>query len=90
VPLRAIVLLGRSEGEMSLTRATPADSIRDLFNLCFKGILDRGRAFEEVTMLVNAVPVWYLSRRLDYAELPTVVERIVTECLAPKWIAGLK
>ncbi len=88
VPLRAIVLLSRSDGDMSLVRSEPADSIRDLFALCFRGVLDRGRAFEEVAKLVNAVPVWYLARRLDYAELPAVVDRIVTECLAPKSTTG--
>lgn len=88
VPLRAIVLLRHSEGDMSLVRAGPADSIRDLFNLCFKGILDRGRAFEEVASLVKAVPVWYLARRLDYGQLPAVVDRIVTECLGPTSMTG--
>ena len=88
VPLRAIVLLGRSDGELSLTRADPADAIRDLFNLSFKSILDRGRAFEDVAKLVKAVPVWYLARRLDYGELPEVVDRVVTECLAPTSAKG--
>jgi hypothetical protein len=88
VPLRAIVLLRRSEGDVTLERAEPADSIRDLFNLCFKSKLDRGRAFEEVASLVKAVPVWYLARRLDYGELPAVVDRVVTECLAPTSLKG--
>ncbi len=88
VPLRAIVLLGRSEGEMSLVRAHPADAIRDLFNLSFKSILDRGRAFEDVAKLVKAVPVWYLARRLEFGALPAVVDRIVTECLAPTSLKG--
>jgi hypothetical protein len=73
---------------MSLVRAEPADAIRDLFNLSFKSILDRGRAFEEVAKLVKALPVWYLARRLDYGELPAVVDRIVTECFASTSIQG--
>ena len=64
-------------------RAQPADAIRDLFALSFRGVLDRGGAFADVATLVNAVPVWYLARRLDYGELPMVVERIVEECLEP-------
>jgi len=83
VPLRAIVLLGRSDGDLTLVRAEPADAIRDLFALSFRGVLDRGGAFADVATLVNAVPVWYLSRRLDYGELAMVVERIVEECLEP-------
>jgi hypothetical protein len=82
VPLRAIVLLRRSDDEITLERAEPADAVRDLFNLSFKSILDRGRAFQDVAKLVKALPVWYLTRRLDYGELPAVVDRIVTECLA--------
>jgi hypothetical protein len=76
VKLGGIVLLQRSDGEIRLTRATPADAIRDLFNLCFRGNFDRGRTFQEVASLVSSVPVWYLSRRLDYGELPAVVDRI--------------
>jgi hypothetical protein len=82
VPLRAIVLIRRPGDEISLVRADPVEAIRDLLALCFKGVLDRERAFEEVASLVNAVPVWYLTRRLDYAELPVIVDRIVSECLA--------
>jgi hypothetical protein len=84
VPLRGIVLLRRSDGEMSLVRADPGDAIRDLFNLCFRGVFDRARAFREVASLVSAVPVWYLARRLDYGELPAVVDRIVTDCVGSR------
>jgi hypothetical protein len=81
VPLRGIVLLRRSAGAMSLVRADPADAVRDLFNLCFTGNVDRARAFQEVATLVGAVPVWYLARQLDYGELSAVVEKIATECV---------
>jgi hypothetical protein len=81
VPLRGVVLLRHSDSEMSFQRAEPSDAIRDLFNLCFIGVFDRGRAFREVATLVSAVPVWYLGRQLAYGELSAVVDRIVTGCL---------
>jgi hypothetical protein len=81
VPLRGVVLLRRSEGAMSLVRADPTEAVRDLFNLCFTGNVDRARAFQEVATLVSAVPVWYLARQLDYGEMPAVVEKIATECV---------
>jgi hypothetical protein len=83
LPLRAIVLLRRPADEMSLVRADPVDAIRDLLALCFRGVLDRRRAFEEVASLVNTIPVWYLTRQLDYGELPAVVDRIVNACINP-------
>ncbi len=81
VPLRAIVLLRRPADEIGLVRADPVEAIRDLLALCFRGVLDRRRAFQEVASLVNTIPVWYLTRRLDYGELPVIVERIVNECV---------
>jgi hypothetical protein len=82
LPLRAIVLLGRPADKTDLVRADPVEAIRDLLALCFRGVLDRRRAFEEVTTLVNAVPVWYLTRQLDYGELPVIVNRIVSDCVS--------
>jgi len=81
VKLGGIILLQRSDDEMRLARATPAEAVRDLFNLCFRGNFDRGRTFQEVASLVSVVPVWYLSRRLDYGGLPAVVDRIAAECV---------
>jgi hypothetical protein len=83
VPLRGIVLLRRSDTGVSIVRANEVDAIRDLLALCFRGVLDRGRAFQEVAALVNAVPVWYLARHLDFDELSAVVDRIVDECVSP-------
>jgi hypothetical protein len=84
VPLRGIVLLRRSDsGGVTLVRADPVEAIRDLLALCFRGVLDRERAFQEVASLVNAVPVWYLTRQLNYTELPIIVDRIVNECVRP-------
>lgn len=81
VRLRGIVLLRRPDGGTSLVRADPVEAIRDLLALCFRGVLDRERAFQEVASLVKAVPVWYLTRQMDYSELPAIVERIVSECV---------
>ena len=81
VPLRAIVLLRRSEGEPHLARADPADAVRDLLALCFRGMVDKGQAFREITSLVNSVPVWNLSRPLEFAGLPELVEQIVSRCV---------
>jgi hypothetical protein len=83
VKLRGIVLLRRPGDKLSLTPAEPVEAIRDLLALCFRGVLDRGRAFQEVATLVDAVPVWYLTREFDYIGLPSVVDRIVGECFRP-------
>ncbi|MGH2716586.1 MAG: hypothetical protein ACRDM7_22415, partial [Thermoleophilaceae bacterium] len=82
IPLRGIVLLRRSQGEPAVERADPSEALRDLFALSFNRLVDRASCFERVGDLVRQVPAWYLDRRLDYADLPRTVERIVAACLA--------
>jgi hypothetical protein len=77
VPLGGIILLKKSSGEPTLTRAAHPDALRDLFALSFKGVLDVGKSFEDLAVLVNQVPVWYLERRLDFSDLPRTVDSIV-------------
>jgi hypothetical protein len=81
VPLRGIALLHKGEGKPTLARVAPHEAVRDLLMLTSNLLLDRASAFEDVTALVNTVPVWRLDRRLDYQELPRVVDLLATACL---------
>ena len=81
VPLAGVVLLRRSSGEIALTPVPPAEAIRDLFALSFKGVLDQRQSFEDLSRLVSAVPVWNLERPLEFENLPQVVDKIVMTCL---------
>jgi hypothetical protein len=81
LPLRGIVLLHRSEGEPRLARMEPHEAVRDLLVLASNVLLDQAVAFGDVTALVNAVPVWRLDRRLDFDELPRIVDMLATACV---------
>jgi hypothetical protein len=83
VPLKAIVLLRKSDNGDRLTRAEPAAAVRDLFVLSPRGVFDRPGAFEDVAKLVAAVPVWYFDRKLDAATLRDSVSQIVETCVRP-------
>jgi hypothetical protein len=81
VPLRAIVLLHKSEAGPRLARASVSDAVRDVFVLSPKAVLDPGGAFIDAARIVETVPVWYLDRKLEIASLPELVEMIVQSCL---------
>lgn len=81
VPLKGIVFLRTWDGEPTLQRADAADALRDLLILSFKAVLDLERCFQDAGRLVAEVPVWDLRRRLDFDELPQVVDAIVRTCL---------
>jgi hypothetical protein len=81
VPLRAIVLLHKSESGPKLTRADLPDAARDLFVLSPKAVIDPAGAFQDAVRLAETVPVWYLDRKLEMASLPELVDMIVEGCL---------
>lgn len=81
VPLAGIVLLRRSSGDIKITRVDAPAAIRDLFALSFKGVLDQARSFEDLAALVSAIPVWNLERRLEYDNLPRVIDAVVRTCV---------
>lgn len=77
VPLSDIVFLRRGDCEAELSRAAPADALRDLWAMSFHSP-ERGygaRCFHKLADLVGRVPAWNLSRKLDWVSLPKVVER---------------
>jgi hypothetical protein len=84
IPLAGIVLLRRSSGDIKISPVDPPAAIRDLFALSFKGVLDQGRSFEDLAALVSAVPVWNLERRLEFDNLPHVIEALVRTCVAAR------
>jgi hypothetical protein len=81
LPLRGIVLLHKGEGAPTLERMAPHEAVRDLLILASNVLLDQVAAFEDVTALVNAVPVWRLDRRLNFEELPRVVDMVARICV---------
>jgi hypothetical protein len=80
IPLRGIVLLHKTEGELALTRVPAHEAVRDLLVLASNMLIDQARAFEDVATLVNTVPVWRLDRRLAYGDLPRIVDLLATQC----------
>ena len=75
VPLGAVVLLRRSDHDVRIERATPAEAVRDLWALSFRlpEDADRARCFADVAGLVRTVPIWNLHRRLRFDDLPATV-----------------
>jgi hypothetical protein len=82
LPLRGIVLLHKGEGAPNLTRVEPHEAVRDLLVLASNMLVDQAAAFGDVTALVNRVPVWRLDRRLNFDEMPRVVDMIARTCIA--------
>lgn len=83
VPLRAIVLLRKSEDDGVMTPVPPGEALRDLWAVSLRVPTDedRARCFRGVGTLAAHVPVWNFSRRLTFENLPATVERIVAHCL---------
>jgi len=81
IPLRGIVLLHKTDGPPTLTPMDPSLAVRDLLVLASNVLLDQAQAFQDVAALVNAVPVWRLDRRLDFDELPRVVDMLANICV---------
>jgi hypothetical protein len=42
---------------------------------------DRARCFDFLARLAGAVPIWNLKRRLDFDNLPKVVDQIAAICV---------
>lgn len=83
VRLAGVVMLRLGDKEITITRVAQSDALRDLFSLSFGAVLDPATAFASLADLVSKVPVWNLERRLDYGNLPDVVEALVRTCLEP-------
>jgi hypothetical protein len=85
VPLRGVVFLRVwDRDEIMLERVASDRVIPDLWTLTFNLPDDRSRAecFQAVVGLATSVPIWNLYRRLSFEQLPAVIERIVSTCLA--------
>ena len=80
LPLVGIAILHKGEGSPTISRAKPHEAVRDLLVLASNMLIDQAAAFADVTALVDAVPVWRLERRLDYDELPRVVDMLARTC----------
>lgn len=81
IPLRGIVLLHKTEGDLTLAPVAPHEAVRDVLVLTSNVLLDQAQAFADVTALVNSTPVWRLDRRLAYDDLRRIVDLIATRCL---------
>jgi hypothetical protein len=83
VPLRGVVFLRRSEGELEIERIPPEKAFPDLWTLSFHlpNDGDRARCFATIAEVARQVPVWNLHRRLSFDGLPEVVDAIISTCL---------
>jgi len=84
VPIAGVVFLRRSEDTLSMERVPAHRALPDLWTLGFKfpTDADRTRCFRGIAELAARVPIWNLHRRLAFEELPAVVDRIASTCLA--------
>jgi hypothetical protein len=85
VPLRGVVFLRVwDQDEIMLERVAADRVISDLWTLTFNLPNDRSRTecFQAVVSLATSVPIWNLHRRLSFEQLPAVIDRIVSTCLA--------
>jgi hypothetical protein len=84
VPIGGVVLLRRADGQARMERVPAQLALPDLWSLGFKfpSDMDRTRCWEGIAKLAAAVPIWNLHRRLSFDELPAVVDRIASTCLA--------
>jgi hypothetical protein len=83
VPLRAVILLRKSDERLRMERVPAEKTVPDLWTLSFSlpTDADRARRFRGVTALGSRVPVWNLYRRLSFDHLSEVVDTIVSTCL---------
>lgn len=82
VPIRGLVLLRESPGEVRAERIAGARALPDLWALSFRlpAPLGPDRCFSQLSGLVNRVPVWNLYRPLRRASLDATVASIVDVC----------
>jgi hypothetical protein len=78
IPIRSVVFLRPGNRDVKLEPVAPVEALRDLWALSFRlpTVEDRERCFRDLTILLNAIPVWDLSRALRLDGLRRVVERI--------------
>ncbi len=81
VPLAGLAFLSVGEGSFTVERVDRAEAISRLWPLTFVLAGEEGRAmcFSRLADMVNSVPIWQVTRQLDWRALPSVVERIASE-----------
>ena len=86
VPLKAIVILQAWSGPATFDRLDPTVAIPLLWATSFNlpEHADRARCFLGVSGFAGCVPVWRLSRRLEYNGLAHLVDTIVATCMGPE------
>ena len=80
VPLRAIYFLASAPGAFEARPIEPTEALQRLWPCSFylPGEMNRRRCFQLLAELVGKVPAWELSRKVDWATLPDLVDRIAT------------
>jgi hypothetical protein len=83
VPLRGVIFLRRSRGDLAIERVPVEKAFPDLWTLSFHlpNDRDRARCFASIAEVAKHVPVWNLHRRLSFDGLPEVVDTIISTCL---------
>ena len=83
VPLRGVVFLRESTGNVALERVPLEAAIPDLWTLSLRLPTAEGRArcFQDLVELAKTIPVWNLLRPLRLEALQETVDLIVRDCV---------
>ena len=82
VPLGGLVMLRAGDGPIHIQRVPSLGALQPLWSAIFHlpGDAHRARAFQLLAAMLGNIPVWDVSRRLDWAALPDLVDRIALTC----------
>lgn len=82
VPVRAVIFLRRSAGEVRLEPVSATGSLQDLWSMTFRLPTDedRRRCFGAISAVAAAVPMWNLYRPLDLDALDTIIGETTRIC----------
>jgi hypothetical protein len=82
LPLRGVVFLRESAGDVRVERVSGSEVLPDLWTLALRLHTDaeRRRSFSQLARVAATVPIWNLYRPLQVAKLDEVVSTLVETC----------
>lgn len=80
VPLRAIYFLASAPVALQSRPIEPTEALQRLWPCAFylPGDTNRSRCFQALAELVGKIPAWEISRKIDWATLPVLVDHVAT------------
>lgn len=84
VSVAGVILIRPGAEQCRLHRVDPTVALRDIWSLTLKlpNADHRALTFESLATIISSLPVWDLSHPRDYGLLPTVIDEVVSTCLA--------